>query len=157
MLETAQLWQEQGFEPRRSVLFAAWAGGELSYSGAHYLHDRRGYTSHFDIVGVIHLDQLGSASTDGLVLDQVAGRSTLLELVESSADRLGVNIARGAALHYPYQGVFTGQYGTLVARWGTASPAWHDDTTESIDPEHLSRATEVINLALIQAAHQPRY
>jgi ABC-type dipeptide/oligopeptide/nickel transport system permease subunit len=157
MLEIAQLWQEQGFEPRRSVLFAAWAGGELPYSGAHNLHDRRGYTSHFDIVAVIHLDQLGSAMADGLVVDRVAGRSTLFELVESSAKRLGVDIAQGPALRHPYQRLFSGHYGTLVVTWGSTQPAWDGDTIESIDPQHLSQATEVINLALIQAAHEPRY
>jgi ABC-type dipeptide/oligopeptide/nickel transport system permease subunit len=157
MLEIARLWQAQGFEPRRSVLFTAWAGGELPYSGAHYLHGRRGYTSHFDIVAVIHVDQLGSAPADGLVVDQVAGRSTLFELVESSAKRLGVDIVQGSALRHPYQQLFSGHYGTLVATWGSPQPTWEGDTIESIDPQHLSQATEVINLALIQAAHEPRY
>jgi hypothetical protein len=157
MLEIAQLWREQGFEPRRSVLFAAWAGGELPYSGAHNLHDRRGYTSHFDIVAVIHLDQLGSTTTDGLVVERVADRSTLFELVESSANRLGVDVAEGSVLRCPYQRLFDGQYGTLVITWGSAQPTWDRDTVENIDPQHLSQATEAINLALIQAAHEPRY
>jgi peptide/nickel transport system permease protein len=157
MLEIARLWQEQGFQPRRSVLFAAWAGGELPYSGAHYLRDRRGYTSHFDIMAVIHLDQLGTAMADSLVVERVAGRSTLFELVESSAKRLRVDITQGSALRHPYQRVFTGRYGTLVAAWGSAQPGWDDDTIGSVDLQHLSQATEVINLALIQAAHEPRY
>ncbi|MGC9335438.1 MAG: M28 family peptidase [Anaerolineae bacterium] len=157
MLEIARLWQEQGFQPRRSVLFAAWAGGELPYSGAHDLHERRGYTSHFDIAAVIHVDRLGSTTTEGLVVDQVVGRSTLFELVESSARRLGVGVTQGSALRYPYQRLFKGQYGTLVATWGSVPPDWDDDTIEGIDPQHLSRATEVVNLTLIQAAHEPRY
>jgi len=50
MLEIARLWQEQEFQPRRSVLFAAWVGGELPYSGAHYFHDLpTGFIHRYDI------------------------------------------------------------------------------------------------------------
>ena len=59
MLEIARLWTEQEFQPRRSVLFAAWAGGDLRYSGAHGFRDRPGVLGLHTIVAVIHLDRLG--------------------------------------------------------------------------------------------------
>ena len=157
MLEIARLWQEQQFQPRRSVLFAAWAGGELPYSGAHYLRDKRGYTSHFDVMAVIHLDRLGSGAGDGLVVQQVGGQDNLFDLLASGGGRLGVDVVEGPALLHPYQRLFTGRYGTLVATWGNPPPALAGDALDSINPSHLSQATQVINLALITAAHEPRY
>jgi hypothetical protein len=166
MLEIARLWQEQYFQPRRSVLFAAWAGGELPYSGAHYFRDRPGgFMSHYDIAAVIHLDRLGGAAGEGLVVRQMGRRDSLFNLLVSSAARLDVDVARGPALRHHYQRVFSGEhgdqlggrYGTLIATWGDPDPALADDTSGSIDLRHLSQAAQVVNLTLITAAHEPRY
>jgi ABC-type dipeptide/oligopeptide/nickel transport system permease subunit len=166
MLEIARLWQEQHFQPRRSVLFAAWAGGELPYSGAHYFRDRPGgFVSYYDIAAVIHLDRLGGANGDGLVVRQMGRRDNLFNLLVSSAARLDVDVAQGLAMRHHYQRVFSGEhgdqlggrYGTLIATWGDPKPALADDTLGSIDPRHLSQAAQVINLTLITAAHEPRY
>jgi Zn-dependent M28 family amino/carboxypeptidase len=166
MLEIARLWQEQHFQPRRSVLFAAWAGGELPYSGAHYVHDRRaGFITHYDVAAVIHLDRLGGAAGDGLVVRSVGRRANLLDLLVSSAARLDVDVTQGLALRHHYQRLFSGQpgdqlggrYGTLIATWGDPEPALADDTLDYLDPQHLSQAAQVVNLTLITAAHEPRY
>jgi len=166
MLEIAQLWQEQKFQPRRSVLFVAWAGGELPYSGAHYFRDRRGgFISHYDVAAVIHMDRLGGAAGNELVVRQLGGRDNLFNLLVSSAARLDVDVAQGLALRHHYQRVFSGQHGdqlggrrgTLVVTWGDPKPTLAGDTLDSIDREHLSQAAQVINLTLITAAHEPRY
>jgi len=166
MLEVARLWQEQEFQPRRSVLFAAWAGGELPYSGAHYFRDKRGgFISHYDIAAVIHLDRLGSAAGEELVVRQMGRRDNLFNLLVSSAARLDADVAQGLVLRHHYQRVFSGEYGdqfggrygTLIATWGDPKPALADDTLDNINPQHLSRAAQVVNLTLITAAHEPRY
>jgi ABC-type dipeptide/oligopeptide/nickel transport system permease subunit len=170
MLEVARLWQEQEFQPRRSVLFVAWAGGELPYSGAHYFRDRRGgFITHYDISSVIHLDRLGGAAGDGLVVRPLGRRNienhTLFNLLVSSADRMEVAVTQGLAMRHHYQQTFTGQfgdsfgtrYGTLIVTWGDPEPTLADDSVENIDLEHLSRAAQVINLTLITAAHEPRF
>jgi len=166
MLEIARLWQEQAFQPRRSVLFAAWAGGELPYSGAHYLRDKPGgFMSHYDIAAVIHLDRLGGTAGDELVVRQMGRRDNLFNLLLSSAARLDVDVAQGLALRHHYQRVFSGEYGdqfggrygTLIATWGDPKPALAADTLDNIDPQHLSQAAQVINLTLITAAHEPTY
>ena len=166
MLEIARLWHEQEFQPRRSVLFAAWAGGELPYSGAHYFRDKRGFTlSHYDIAATIHLDRLGGATGDGLVVRQMGRRDNLFNLLVSSAERLNVDVVQGLALRQHYQRVFSGEhgdqfggrYGTLIATWGDPRPALADDTLDNINPHHLSQAAQVVNLTLITAAHEPRY
>jgi hypothetical protein len=167
MLEVARLWQEQQFQPRRSVLFVAWAGGELPYSGAHYFRDKRGgFITHYTISSVIHLDRLGGTDGDGLVVRPLGLRNqTLFNLLISSADRLEVNVAQGLAMRRHYQQTFTGEfgdqlgarYGTLIATWGDPEPALAADTLDIIDFEHLSKAAQVINLTLITAAHEPRF
>jgi len=158
MLEIARLWQEQEFQPRRSVLFAAWAGGEWPYSGAHHFYDeRRNFLSRYDIAAVIHLDRLGSDIGDGLVVYQVSGRDNLLNLLVSSADKLGVDVTQGPALRHRYQRLFNGRSGTLVVTWGNPPPALANDTPEHINAQHLSQAAQVVNLALITAAHESRY
>jgi hypothetical protein len=167
MLEVARLWQEQEFQPRRSVLFVAWAGGELPYSGAHYFRDKRGgFITHYDISSVIHLDRLASADGDGLVVRPLGRRNqTLFDLLVNSAERLQVNVAQGLVMRRHYQQTFTGEYGdqlgarygTLIATWGDPEPVLADDTLDNINPEHLSKAAQVINLTLITAAHEPRF
>ncbi len=166
MLEIARLWQEQGFQPRRSVLFVAWAGGELPYSGAHYLRDRHGaFISHYDIAAVLHLDRLAGAEGDGLIVRRMGRRDSLFDLLVASAGRLDVDVAEGLAMRHHYQQVFSGEYGdqlggrygTLIVTWGDPKPRLAGDTLESLDLEHLSQATQVINLTLITAAHEPSY
>jgi hypothetical protein len=166
MLEIARLWQEQAFQPRRSVLFVAWAGGELPYSGAHYFRDTRAsFINNFRISAVVHRDRWGSAAGDGLVVRSVGRRDTLYDLLVASAAGLKVNVTEGLALRHHYQRVFSGEYGdqlggingSLVITWGDPEPALDADTLDSLAPEHLSQAAQVINLTLITAAHEPRY
>ncbi len=157
MLEIARLWQEQGFQPRRSVLFAAWGGGDLRYSGAHGFLDQPGFLSSYDISAVVHLDRLGGTTGEELVVHPVSGRNNLFNLLIASADRLDVGIAQGGTVRHPYQEVLSGQYGTLIATWGDPRLAPADDTLERINPHHLSQAAQVINLTLITAAHEPKY
>jgi ABC-type dipeptide/oligopeptide/nickel transport system permease subunit len=158
MLEIARLWQEQEFQPRRPVLFAMWAGGELPYSGAHYFHDMpTGFIHRYDIAAVIHMDRLGSATGDGMMVHQVSGRDNLFDLLLSSTDRLDVDVVQGSTARHDYQRLFNGESGTLVVTWGDPPPAWANDTPDRIDPRHLSQATQVVNLTLITAAHEPRY
>jgi ABC-type dipeptide/oligopeptide/nickel transport system permease subunit len=176
MLEIVRLWQDQEFEPRRSVLFAAWAGGEWPYSGAHDFRDnRRGFTSRYNIAAVVHLDRLATlsdsatsgsaASGDGLVVHQAGRDDSLFNLLASSAERLDLTVRQGNALCRHYQYVFSGEQGdqlggrngTLVVTRGDPQPALAADTIDAISIENLSKATQAVNLALITAAHEPRY
>ena len=166
MLEIARLWQEQAFQPRRSVLFAAWAGGELPYSGAHAFRDERSFfLVNYDLSAVIHLDRMGGAAGEGMVVRQSGGRDNLFNLLVRSADKLDVSVTPGLARRHHYQWVFSGQYGdrfpgrngTLIVTWGDPEPGLAKDTVDRIDPAHLSQAAQVVNLTLITAAHEPRY
>lgn len=156
MLEIARLWSEQSFQPRRSVLFAAWAGGDLQYSGAHAFVDQPGILGSYRISAVVHLDRLGGDGP-GLMIRQVSGLSKLLDLFAASAARLGVPVGQGGRILHPYQELLQGRNGTVLVTWGDPDPALADDTVDQVNVDHLSRAAQVINLTLITAAHEPRY
>ena len=164
MLEIIRLWHEQEFQPRRSVLFAAWAGGEMPYSGAHIFRDVSTLFAQHDISAVIHLDRLGSAREGGLIVHQ-RGSDLLYGLLVSSASELGVRVNEGPTRQHPYQQFITGHRGdshvalngSLVVTWGNPRRGLDADTLDEIDPEHLRQAAEVVNLTLIRAAHEPRY
>jgi hypothetical protein len=161
LLEIARIWQQQGFQPRRTVVFAAWGGGNLRYSGAHGFRDRPGILGSFDFSAVVHLDRLGTPTGDALAVRRLGGGDELFDRLVSSADRFGVGIYEGAGVRYPYQSVFrdeyVGQNGTVLITWGDPQPALADDTVDNISLEHLTQAAEVINLTLITAAHEPAY
>jgi len=109
------------------------------------------------VAAVVHLDRLGSATGSGLVAQQVSGGNKLFDLLVASAGRLNVEVTRGPALLHHYQRLLKGQNGTLVVTWGNPPPALEGDTPDRLDARHLSQAAQVINLALITAAHEPRY
>jgi ABC-type dipeptide/oligopeptide/nickel transport system permease subunit len=165
MLEIIRQWHEQEFQPRRSVLFAAWAGGEMPYSGAHIFRDQSTFFFQYDISSVIHLDRLGGADDGGLVVRQLGGRDALYDVLSASADQLGVKASEGLAMRRHYQQFITGErgdpyvalYGSLVITWGDPEPALGADTLDRIDSEHLGQAAEVVNLTLITVVHEPRY
>lgn len=165
MLEIIRQWSEQGFQPRRTVLFAAWAGGELPYSGAHIFRDQSTFLSRYEISAAVHLDRLGGIEGDGLVVRKLGAHDNLFDLLVASANRLDVNVSEGLALRRHYQQLFTGEYGddyralhgSLVVTWGDPEPKLEVDTLDRIDAGHIRQAAEAINLTLITAAHEPRY
>jgi peptide/nickel transport system permease protein len=166
MLEIVRQWHEQEFQPRRSVLFAAWAGGELPYSGAHIFRDQSTFLSQYEISSVFHLDRLGGEDGGGLVARQMGGRDELYDVLSTSAARLGVEVSDGPALlRHSYQGFIVGErddphvalYGSMVITWGDPQPGLEADTLEHIDRRHLSQAAEAVNLTLIKVVHEPRY
>jgi len=165
MLEIIRQWSEQGFQPRRTVLFAAWAGGELPYSGAHIFRDQSTFLSRYEISAAVHLDRLGGTGGSGLVVRNLGARDNLFDLLVTSAHELDVNVSEGVALRRHYQQLFTeeydddygGLYGSLVVTWGDPEPNLDGDTLGRIDSEHLRQAAEAVNLTLITAAHEPRY
>ena len=141
---------------------ARWGGtggsGLVAVSERGSFHDQpAGFIHRYDVAAVVHLDRLGSATGSGLVAQQVSGGDSLFDLLVASAGRLNVEVTRGPALLHDYQRLFKGQNGTLVVTWGNPAPALEGDTPDRIGARHLSRAAQAINLALITAAHEPRY
>jgi peptide/nickel transport system permease protein len=154
LMEIARLWGEQGFEPNRTVLFVAWTGGQLPYSGAHsYLNSYTIYSS-LRTVGVFQLDRLGRGG-DTLLVGEGSALSSLLE---RSARAVDVPVRRGRIVHHVYQTVMQRGGPTVTISWEEADAAYLlDDTTGAIDPAKLGAAGRVVNLALITASREARF
>lgn len=150
LLEIARLWHEAGYEPRRTVLFAVWSGGELTRSGAQaYLEGYGGGLSLLDTVAVLQLDRLG-AGGDTLEISSEPRR--LSDLLADAAGRLGVSIERGKPVSHPYQQIVNLRAPATVIRWADSEVDPRLDTL--IDRRKLQAAGEVINLALITLSRE---
>jgi hypothetical protein len=155
MLEVARLWHEQGFEPRRTMIFAAWAGGTMNPSGAEgYFDAYLGGLSLLRPAGIFQLDKLGAG---GEALWLSSGSERLLALMDRSADQLGIPVESGQGVYHRYQGVVNRQGPAVLVSWQAEPIRPPDDRPDLIEPEKLRIAGEVINLALINIAREAQY
>ena len=155
LLEVARLWQEQGLTPRRGVLFAAWAGGELDQSGSGaFINGYLGGISLLNPVAIFQLDNLG-AGDSSLRLETNSDR--LDELVAQSASQLGLSLRRGGGSYHPYQEFLKSQTQSALISWDNSQAIPEDDVIERIRPEKLSSAGETVILTLTNAVRLPDY
>ena len=154
LLEIARAWKEADFKPRRTVLFAAWAGGHLAYSGAHgYLNTLSAFRS-LKPVGVIMLGKVGGGG-DVLLLE---GTGTLPRLLEDSAARMGIHTKQASLTPHPYHEVLMTQASSVLLGWEpVAGLTPFEDTTEGIRAEKLGTVGRAVNLALITASRSPHF
>ncbi len=149
LLEIARQWQEQGYVPKRTVLFAAWDGEEIGLNGARYYVEHPPYPL-ADTVGMLQLDMVG-AGTPTLSIDEgglVADQSIL------SAEQLGISVlaeASGGSDHAPFKAA--GVPATLYIWWTDHAPGlvYHvpEDDIRNIEPERLQAAGELTQLTAI--------
>jgi len=151
MLEILHLWKTSGFQPRRTVLFAAWAGVEWEHSGAHEYLETLGKYSSLENVAVVNLD--GLARGNGSLL--VQGDDRLTDLVLRSAESAGTPASTGNLRRHPYESAF--QAPTISVGWAGDPASLEQDTFESLDPIRLGDAGQVINLALITLSREYDY
>ena len=151
MLEILSLWRARAFQPRRTMVFAAWAGGEWEHSGAHqYLEQYARYSARYT-VAVINLDGLGRGGEKLLA----AGSSELVDLLLRSAQSSGVSAEQGETRYFPYQRAFT--EAELTIGWSDAFLPSSQDTVDTISASKLAEAGQAINLALITISREYDY
>ncbi|MEJ2011191.1 MAG: M20/M25/M40 family metallo-hydrolase [Anaerolineales bacterium] len=152
LLEIARSWQEQGYVPKRSVLFAAWDAEELGLIGSKaYVADPT--LPRDSILAVIQLDMVGA----GGPLLAVGGEQRLAALVERSAAAYGVESVVGdfggsdhiSFLERGLDAVLLIWYGEDGLAAGYHRPS---DTAGSIDLERLQQVGLVTHLTLLSLA-----
>lgn len=148
MLEIARHWQEQGYVPRRTVLFAAWDAGELEMQGStHYVSQPR-YPMDA-IVAMIQLDQVG-AGGESLV---VGGDEALKKLILASSQALQVEAESSSAMTSDHRPFLDVRVPACVLSWApeASSPTSGrpEDTPATIDPGKLRSAGQVVEVALL--------
>ncbi len=151
MLEILHLWKTSGFQPRRTVLFAAWAGMEWEHSGAHEYLQTLGRYSALETVAVVNLDGLARGAGNLLV----QGDARLADLVLRSAESSGTRAAAGSLTCHPYETAF--QVPTVSVGWAGSQTPPLQDTFDTLNPDRLGEAGQVVNLALITLSREYAY
>lgn len=165
MLEVARLWQQAELDPRRSVLFIAWGGGNLEASGMNeFLGDERSFR-HLPAVAsrnrlyprlVLQLDYVG-AGGDTLLIHPLSN-SSLVPLLEESASDAGIAVNRDPGDAMPPMDRWNApQSAWLSFAWEDANVGITEDTLERIDPEKLQALGQVVSHILTQAVRQTNY
>jgi Zn-dependent M28 family amino/carboxypeptidase/uncharacterized protein YchJ len=150
LLEIARLWQRNSWQPQRTILFAAWGGGELNHAGAqHYVaHPAYPVT---DTLLMLELDTVGAGRGYYLDVHAVRGKSPgLSHVLNNGAEQLKRRVSteayQGDGGHVPFHdnGVLT-----ALLSWSDARDLrTPKDTAETIDLPKLATTGEVVSLAL---------
>lgn len=151
LLELARVLKEEGYQPARSVLFAAWSGEERDSAGvSHYLaHPTVPLTR---TVGVISLDSIadgngyrlwfwGDGETDG----------ALTHRLEGSAARLGGDAWRKGSSDQGWHHLFkTEGVPSVKLTWAESDELSYriEDTADGIDAERLASSGQIVALAV---------
>jgi hypothetical protein len=151
MLEFLRLWKASGFQPRRTMMFAAWTGGEWEHSGAHEYLSAQAQYSVLETVAVINLDGLARGGDELLV----QGDAQLVDLLLRSAEASGVTARQGEVARWPYQRAFRAPTATIG--WAGSQIPVREDTADLLDAGKLSQAGQAINLLLITASREYDY
>jgi hypothetical protein len=151
MLEIVRLWSTSGFQPRRTVYFVAWAGGDWEHGGAHeYLRNQAIYSVR-DLVAVVNLDGLGRG---GSTL-AASGSADLLDLVQRAGDSNGITVRQGQSHNRPYHQAFAAPL--VIIGWSEDHTPATEDTVDTLSEVKLDGAGQTINLALITLAREYDY
>ena len=158
MLEMARLWRHEVFKPRRTVLFAVWAGGYHNISGAAtYLREYTPYQT-LPREAVVHLGSVGAgrpySGDPRLLVSQEA--SPMQDLLERSGQVVGIPVE--AVNHWPH--AYCQEMGTkaVVIGWKAApDPYTGADTPEHLRKDRMQQFGELVNLAFITASRQYYY
>jgi len=162
MLELIRSWKESGFKPKRSILFAAWAGGELNQmpSITHYLGARPGMDE-LKIIGTFEVEGVGAGEGDAALLwrsnsERVSG------MVQTAARKLGLPLTTsGAGLHSAKLSTFEVQstYPILNLGWPGTDANTHlpTDTPNTLDPNKIESVGRILSLVASVMASDPAY
>jgi hypothetical protein len=164
MLEVARLWQEQELDPRRSVLFVAWGGGQLDDSGAQkFLADRTSFR-HLPANNngtplaprvVLQLDYLGAGGDTLLIHPQSS--TDLRELWVETASDAGIPVTMMAEDTVPQVEVLKAQRSAWLSfAWEDSAVPPSEDLMEYIDAEKLQVIGQAFTRMLTEIVRQTR-
>jgi Zn-dependent M28 family amino/carboxypeptidase len=151
MLEMIRLWQEGGYRPARSILFAAWSAEEADGAGvARYLEVPA--VPFTQTVGVVALDSIaGGRGYRVLFYGTREQDLPLIHRLEVGAQELDRRAWRrgstGEGWHVPFS-----EMGIPTTRliWDQAEADFYmpTDTVDRIDPERMATSGEILTLMI---------
>jgi hypothetical protein len=164
LLETARVWQEQDLNARRSVLFAAWGGGDLDYSGAKaFFSDKRNFPrlstrsmyGNFAPAAMIQPDYVGDGGDALFVHPESDAR--LARLFRESAREVGVATTSEQEMLPPLERVSGRRTRWLQFGWRDARVSPDQDVIDAVQADKLQSAGEAFSLALTKIVRESSY
>jgi len=154
LLEMARLWQEAGYRPQRSVLFAAWGAQEPGELGSSYyvdnpvlLLDKTVAMLQLDAVGGgsgYYLEARGEWEQDGVLLFSMMATEDLAD------GRLALRGQARESDQVPFHEV---GLPTLLITWrGASEDNWPVEIADEVDPYRLGVTGRMVTLALMSIA-----
>lgn len=172
MLEAIRAIQASEYQPYRSFLFVAYAGEGLEGGEPvnppdveRFLEAKLGFSTNFDIEGVVDLRGVGSGEGDRLLIS-AGGSMRLADLFERAADQMNVKVRRGGEsvdldiLFEEKSRYDSGQVAPQVGlRWDgwVASSRTPADDVDSIPEQKLQQAGRTLSLALMTLGRERQY
>jgi len=163
MLEMARLLNHSPYQPKRTVVFIAWAGGERGegLSLENVMGARPGF-SLFTPEAVLELSGLGAGSGESIALGD-GSSFRLVRLYQDAAGRAGASTTtRGRGPHYRLYAPpgFGGRSAlSLYVSWDGSDRTAHTpaDDVEAIDPDKLERVGQSTLLTLLVLSREVNY
>jgi hypothetical protein len=163
MLELARQLKASPYQPKKTVVFVAWSGGERgeSLSVFNIMNAKVGFPQ-LSVEAVLELSGVGAGSGNAIELGQ-GSSFKLVQLFQSAADRVGVaTTTRGRGPHF---GLFArNSFGertalTTYLSWDGSDQTAHtaSDTVETIDPAKLQKVGQTMLLALSVLTREVNY
>ena len=149
LLEIARSWREQGYVPRRTVLFAAWDAEEMGLLGSRYYVDHPRYPLE-NTVAKLQFDMVG-AGHEPLWID---GSAELGARIRAAAEFAGVEAEisnTGGSDHVPFLAVGIPASVLVWSAEEGATATYHTsaDTPATIDPARLETAGQIGGVTLL--------
>jgi peptide/nickel transport system permease protein len=164
MLEVARVLKEADYQPRRTIMYVAWTGGELYQPPDFWgiLRERPGFLESYKIAAAIDLRMVGEGSGDTLLLDR-GSSNRLTEALQQAARRSKVSASTlGKGPYGAYGSLYQAperKIPYLFVTWDGSGDNVHrpEDTIESIQPDKLGAAGRVVALAVMYLGHEKEY
>ncbi len=163
MLEIARVLKEGDYQPKKTVVFVAWSGGERGQNlGVRDVMNAKLGFSSLTVEGVIELSGVGAGQGKGIALGD-ASSYRLVQLFQKAAGRMGASTTtRGRDPHFgTYVGLPTQTESALpmYVSWDGSDRIAHTagDTWEAIDPQKLEEVGQTVLLSLTVLSREVEY
>jgi uncharacterized protein len=155
MLEIARLWHEEGYRPRRTVLFAAWAAQEAGQVGLRR-YVQAPAVSLENLVAVLHLEAVGGGEGYYLGAEGDRVQDGLLRFTMERAEEVldgRLSVSSPPTRDDPVVLFREAGIPTLRLRWREASEEnWPIEYADEVQPYRLGVTGRMVTLALMALA-----